>query len=89
VALADLFELTLSQGGLVNLLRRAQACFRSGREEAVSMLRRAIVVASDETGVRIKGSNGYHWVFNSAQSVVHTAALMREVPFGNSSSSAC
>ena len=59
-ALSDLFGLTLSQGGLMNLLQRAQRRFRSGREEAVSTLRRATVVASDETGVRIEGSNAYH-----------------------------
>ena len=76
-ALSDLFGLTLSQGGLMNLLRRAQECFRSGREEAVSTLRRAAVVASDETGVRIEGSNAFQWVFHSAQAVVHTASPTR------------
>jgi len=76
-ALSDLFGLTLSQGGLMNLLCRAQACFRPGREEAVSTLRRAAVVASDETGVRIEGSNAFHWVFHSAQAVVHTASPTR------------
>ena len=76
-ALSDLFGLTLSQGGLMNLLRRAQARFRPGREEAVSTLRRAAVVASDETGVRIEGSNAYHWVFHSADAVVHTASPTR------------
>ena len=76
-ALSDLFGLTLSQGGLMNLLRRAQGRFRSGRDAAVSTLRRAAVVASDETGVRIEGSNAYHWVFHSAQAVVHTASPTR------------
>ncbi|GJE36079.1 IS66 family transposase [Methylobacterium persicinum] len=76
-ALSDLFGLTLSQGGLMNLLQRAQRRFRSGRDEAVSTLRRATVVASDETGVRIEGSNAYHWVFHSAQAVVHTASPTR------------
>ncbi|SFI45789.1 IS66 family transposase [Methylobacterium brachiatum] len=76
-ALSDLFGLTLSQGGLMNLLQRAQRRFRSGREEAVSILRRATVVASDETGVRIEGSNAYHWVFHSAKAVVHTASPTR------------
>src|SRR6478672_454225 len=76
-ALADLFGLRLSQGGLMNLLRRAQARFQSGREAAVSALRRAEVVASDETGVRIEGSNAYHWVFRSAQAVVHQASPTR------------
>jgi transposase len=76
-ALSDLFGLTLSQGGLMNLLRRAQGRFRAGREAAVSALRRAEVVASDETGVRIEGSNGYHWVFRSEEAVVHHAAPTR------------
>ena len=31
-ALADLFGLTLSQGGLMNLLRRAQGRFQAGRD---------------------------------------------------------
>jgi transposase len=75
--LSDLFGLTLSQGGLMNLLRRAQARFQPGREAAVSALRRAEVVASDETGVRIEGCNAYHWVFRSTQAVVHQASSTR------------
>src|ERR671929_1895303 len=47
--LADLFGLPISQGGLMTMLRRAQACFQAGRERAVAALRRAEVVASDET----------------------------------------
>ena len=76
-ALSDLFGLTLSQGGLMNLLRRAQGRFADGQVSAVSSLRRAEVVASDETGVRIEGSNAYHWVFRSPEAVVHRAALTR------------
>jgi transposase len=76
-ALADLFGVTLSQGGLMNLLRRAQGQFQAGREEAVSALRRAEVVASDETGVRIEGANAYHWVFRCQDAVVHQAAPTR------------
>ena len=76
-ALSDLFGLTLSQGGLMNLLQRAQRRFRSGCAAAVSALRRAAVVASDETGVRIEGSNAYHWVFHSAEAVVHQASPTR------------
>jgi transposase len=76
-ALADLFGLTLSQGGLMNLLRRAQGRFAEGRAWAVAALRRAAVVASDETGVRIEGANAYHWVFHSPHAVVHQAAATR------------
>jgi transposase len=76
-AMADLFGLTLSQGGLMNLLRRAHGCFADGRDAAISALRRAAVVASDETGVRIEGSNADHWVFRSDEAVVHHAAPTR------------
>src|ERR687889_274333 len=76
-ALADLFGLRLSQGGLMNLLRRAQGRFQAGREAAVATLRRAEVVASAETGVRIEGCTGYHWVFRCQDAVVHQAAPTR------------
>jgi transposase len=76
-ALSDLFGLTLSQGGLMNLLRRAQGRFAKGQVCAVSSLRQAEVVASDETGVRIEGSNAYHWVFRSPEAVVHHASATR------------
>src|SRR6478609_5714740 len=76
-ALADLFGLQLSQGGLMNLLRRAQGRFAGGQRAAVAALRRAEVVASDETGVRIEGCPGYHWVFRCQDAVVHQAAPTR------------
>lgn len=76
-ALADLFGLRISQGGLMNLLRRAQGCFQAGRAEAVAALRRAEVVASDETSVRIEGANADHWVFRCPEAVVHHAAPRR------------
>jgi transposase len=76
-ALADLFGLTISQGGLMNVLRRAQGRFQVGCAEAVAALRRAEVVASDETSIRIEGANAYHWVFRCQQAVVHHAAPSR------------
>ena len=76
-AFADLFGLQISQGGLMNMLRRAQGRFEDGRESAVASLRQAKVVGSDETGVRIEGSNAYHWVFRCAEAVVHQATPTR------------
>ena len=61
----------------MNMLRWAQDCFQALREAAVAALRRAEVVASDETGVRIEGANAYHWVFRSPDAVVHQAAPTR------------
>ncbi len=40
----DLFGLAISEGGLMNMLRRAQGCFVAGRDEAMASLRRAVVV---------------------------------------------
>ena len=74
---SDLFGLTISQGGLMNMLRRAQKQFTSGRDDAVSKLRQARIISSDETGVRIEGSNAYHWVFRCDRAVVHTASPTR------------
>src|SRR5918997_5633955 len=76
-SLSDLFGLSISQGGLMNLLRRSQGRFQAGREDAVAALRRAEVVASDETSVRIEGTNAYHWVFRCPEAVVHHAAASR------------
>jgi transposase len=76
-AFADLFGLTVSQGGLMNLLRRAQGAFVAERNKAIAALRRAQVIASDETGVRIEGSSAYHWVFRCSEAVVHHASPTR------------
>jgi transposase len=76
-AFSDLFGVAISQGGLMNMLRRTQGRFETGRVAAVATLRQATVVASDETGVRIEGSNAYHWVFRCDEAVVHQAAPTR------------
>ena len=51
--------------------------FVAGRDDAVAVLRQADVVASDETGVRIEGSNSFHWVFRCDDAVVHQASPTR------------
>ncbi len=59
-ALSDLFGLKFSQGGLMNLLRRAHGRVAESRDAALARLRQAPVVVSDETGVRIEGANSFH-----------------------------
>jgi transposase len=76
----DLFGLRVSQGGLMDMLRRAQRRFEAGRERAVAALRRAEVVASDETGARIEGGNARHWVFRCEAAAVHHADPTRAAP---------
>ena len=73
----DLFGLDISQGALMNMFKRAAPIFAAKRDDALVALRRATVVACDETGMRIEGSNGYQWVFCAPDAVVHTAAFSR------------
>lgn len=73
----DLFGLTLSQGALMNMFSRTAAAFEEIRNTALTLLRAADVVASDETGMRIVGVNAYHWVFRCDCAVVHEADFTR------------
>jgi transposase len=75
--MAEVFGLKISEGGLMNLMKRGTKAFAPGAEAALTSLRRAETIASDETGVRIEGRNGHHWVFASEQAVVHRTAMSR------------
>ncbi len=67
----DAFGLTVSEGALMNMFIRSHAGFKIEADTAKAILRQAKVVASDETGVRIEGTNSYHWVFHCKDAVVH------------------
>ncbi len=75
--LSDLFGVKISQGALANMLKRSHVPFAGRKAAIIKDLRRADVVASDETGIRIEGLNGYHWVFMSSAAIVHEAQLSR------------
>ena len=67
----DAFGLSVSEGALMNMFIRSHAEFEIEAGKAKAILRAARVVASDETGVRIEGTNSYHWVFHCKDAVVH------------------
>ena len=67
----DAFGLEVSEGALMNMFIRSHPRFKIEAEKAKAILRAARVVASDETGVRIEGTNSYHWVFHCKDAVVH------------------
>jgi len=67
----DAFGLSVSEGALMNMFIRSHPRFRIEADKAKAILRAAQVVASDETGVRIEGTNSYHWVFHCKDAVVH------------------
>ena len=67
----DAFGLIVSEGAMMNMFIRSHAGFKIEADKAKAVLREARVVASDETGVRIEGTNSYHWVFHCKDAVVH------------------
>jgi transposase len=67
----DAFGLAVSEGALMNMFIRSHPRFKIEADKAKAILRAARVVASDETGVRIEGTNSYHWVFHCKDAVVH------------------
>lgn len=75
--LSDLFGIKISQGALANMLKRSHTPFATKKAAIIKDLHRADMVASDETGIRIEGLNGYHWVFMSSTAIVHEAQLSR------------
>ena len=73
----DVFGLKISQGALVKMLARSHKPFAAQKLTIIERLRRAEMVASDETGIRIEAINSYQWVFLSPDAVVHEARMSR------------
>ena len=86
---AHLFGLTISEGALDAMFRRAKPCFDSETAAILARLRRSRVVCSDETSVRIDGKTCWNWVFQNEAVVIHVirksrgAAVVTEVMDGH------
>jgi transposase len=69
----DVFGLAISQGALVNMARAAVAPFAAQAARLGDRLRQSPVLASDETGLRVAGRNGWLWVIHHADCAVFRA----------------
>ncbi len=87
--LLELFGLAISEGALDAAFRRARPCFDAEVGAILARLRRARVVCSDETSVRIDGRTCWNWVFQNGEVVIHVirrsrgAGVVREVLDGH------
>src|SRR3954453_10200771 len=87
--LLELFGLAISEGALDAAFRRGKPRFDAETSAILARLRRARVVCSDETGVRIDGQNGWNWVFQNDEVVIHVirhsrgASVVAEVMAGH------
>src|SRR5215203_2887161 len=75
--LLELFGLAISEGALDAAFRRGKPRFDAETAAILARLRRARVVCSDETGVRVDGRNGWNWVFRNAEVVIHVVRRSR------------
>jgi transposase len=67
----ELFGLTISEGALDAAFRRAMPRFDAEVSAILVRLRRARVVCSDETSVRVDGRTCWNWVFQNNEVVIH------------------
>ena len=73
----DVFGVTISQGGLVNIIRAATAPLAAQAARLRERLLASPVLASDETGLRVAGRNAWLWVIHHADTAVFRAAPSR------------
>jgi transposase len=73
----ELFGLAISEGALDAAFRRAVPHFDAEVGAILARLRRARVVCSDETSVRIDGRTCWNWVFQNGEVVIHVVRPSR------------
>jgi len=87
--LLELFGLAISEGALDAAFRRGKRQVDADVARILARLRRARVVCSDETSVRIDGRTCWNWVFHNSEVVIHVvrnsrgAGVVREVLDGH------
>jgi len=75
--LRELFRLAVSEGALDAAFRRGKPQFDADVANILARLRRARIICSDETSVRIDGRTCWNWVFQNEQVVIHVVRNSR------------
>ena len=75
--LLELFGLAISEGALDAAFRRGKPAFDADVAGILARLRRARVVCSDETSVRVDGRTCWNWVFQNSDVVIHVIRRSR------------
>jgi transposase len=73
----ELFGLAISEGALDAAFQRAKPRMDAEVSAILTRLRRARVVYSDETGVRVDGRGCWNWVFQNNEVVIHVIRRSR------------
>jgi len=75
--LGELFGLVISEGALDAAFRRGKLHVDADVAGILARLRRARVICSDETSVRIDGRTCWNWVFQNDEVVIHVIRSSR------------
>ncbi len=75
--LNEVFHLSISEGTLVNMIRRGASHLQPEAEEIREQVRGSAVIGSDETGARVDGRNWWQWVFQTKQASFHVIVPSR------------
>jgi transposase len=68
---SELFNLSLSEGGAVAIIKRAGKAVFGEAEKIGEQVRHSKVIRSDETSARVHGDNWWQWVFVSEKCEYH------------------
>ncbi len=75
--LNEVFNLSISEGAIANLLTRVKDRLGEPLAEILSHLRQAELICSDETSARVNGKNEWEWVFQNSEVCFHTICATR------------
>jgi transposase len=77
VMLQGMFGVTVSEGGLSNMLRRQVAAFKAQQERIRQDVRRGKQIESGETAMRVGKKRWQQWVFHNGLNCCFVAAMRR------------
>lgn len=68
---SEILNLQISQGALVNLMKRSSKLFLQKTDEIKQSIRESDIVESDETGTRINAKKAWEWIFQNGKVCLH------------------
>jgi transposase len=75
--MGEVFGLTISEGGIANILARAETPLLAAADTIAAAVRASPVVGSDETSARVRGKTWWQWVLLSSTAICHVIADTR------------
>ncbi|MEL6500099.1 MAG: IS66 family transposase [Cyanobacteria bacterium J06623_1] len=75
--LDEVFNLSISEGALANLLERVQRQLTEPMSEIQTHLQQSRLICSDETSARVKGKTEWEWVFQNEAVCFHVMCATR------------